>query len=311
MNATPIRRGGLITAAELQGKIFPPVRWVVPDLIPDGLAILAGAPKLGKSWLVLDVALAVTRGGFTLGDRHCQTGAVLYAALEDGERRLQDRMGKRCGPHDWPPNLTFTVEMPNLAEGGVEFLRLWIASAPDPRLIVVDTFAKVRPAKGRDETAYDSDYRAAGILKALADETGVGIVLVHHVRKLDAEDPLETVSGTNGLTGAVDTILVLKKTAAGATLYARGRDIEEAELAVQFDRTACRWNVLGDAGEVRLSDERRAILDALRAAGEPIGATEIAEVTGHPSAATRKLLARLSLDGDIVRAKRGRYRLPE
>ena len=306
-----IRATRVISAAELQIKQFAPVRWVVPDLIPQGLTILAGAPKLGKSWLVLDIALAVAQGGPTLGDRQCPEGRVLYCALEDGERRLQERMAKICPDDRWPANLGFTTEMPNLAEGGIEFLRDWAAKAEKPSLIIVDTFAKVRPTKKRDETQYDADYGAAGMLKRLADEIGVGVIMVHHTRKLGADDPFDTVSGTNGLTGAADTILVLKREGGGATLYGRGRDIEEAELALRFERAFCRWRLLGAADEVRASPERRAVLDALRCSGAPMTIADVAAATGHPGEATKKLLFRMFEAGELQRPKRGRYSLPE
>jgi RecA-family ATPase len=306
MSADP----GLITAAELQGKDFPPVRWVVPDLIPEGLTILAGKPKLGKSWLVLDVALAVARGGWTLGDRHCARGSVLYAALEDGQRRLKERMRKVCASESWPAGLAFRTEIPNLGAGGLDQLAGWIDGARDPRLIIVDTFAKVRPAKTRDETQYEADYRAAGLLKTLADKTGVGVIIVHHVRKMEADDPLDAVSGTNGLTGAADTILVLKRDGSGVTLYGRGRDIEEQELALEFRRQECRWSVLGSADEVHRSDERKAIIDALRDSAEPMSPREIADVTEHAYGATRKLLHAMTRDGEVKKLGRGRYGLP-
>lgn len=308
---TPLRPPSTVTAALLQRKTFAPVREVVPDLIPEGLTIVASKPKLGKSWLMLSTCLAVATGGFTLGDRHCAQGDVLYAALEDSERRLKDRMAKVSLSRSWPDNLTFCTEMPPLMAGGMEFLRAWISGATDPRLIVIDTFAKVRPGKGRDETQYEADYRAAGMLKSLADETGVAIVIVHHVRKMEADDPFDMVSGTNGLTGAVDTILVMKRDSGGVTLYARGRDIEERELAMQFDRDGCRWRVLGDATEVHSSDERRAVLDALKTSSEPMTVQDICDVTGHAMAPTRKLLWRMAKDGVITRPARGRHALCE
>jgi len=301
----------LVTAAELQRKAFEPVRWVVPGLIPEGLTIIASRPKLGKSWLMLDLCNATAIGGWTLGDRHCQAGAVLYAALEDGERRLKDRLGKICHQQAWPRGLSFVTEMPNLTAGGLEFLRGWAKSAEGPRLMVIDTFAKVRPTKGREETQYEADYHAAGILKALADELRIGIIMVHHVRKMEAEDPFDMVSGTNGLTGAADTIFVMKRESGAVTLYGRGRDIEEVELAMEFQRDICRWRVLGAATEVHSSGERKAIRDALREAGEPLKIADIAAITGHPQAATKKLLFRMYRAGELRRNQRGSYSLPD
>lgn len=304
-------RGGVavVTAAELEGKRFAAVRWVVPGLVPEGLTIVASRPKLGKSWLMLSTAAATAGGGFMF-DRHCVEGDVLYAALEDGERRLQGRMRKAHLGGPWPARLTFCTEMPNLTEGGLDFLRRWVDDAQDPRLIIIDTFAKVRPTKAREETQYEADYRAAGLLKTLADQTGVAVVMVHHVRKMEAEDPFDMVSGTNGLTGAADTIVVLKRDSGGVTLYARGRDIEEQELALEFQRDTCRWRLLGQADEVHRSEERKSILDALRSSDEPMTPSLISDVTGHANGATRKLLHHMARDGEVTRVGRGKYALP-
>jgi hypothetical protein len=294
-----------ISAAALRLKTFAPVRWVVPDIIPDGLTILAGKPKGGKSWLVLATALAIARGGATLGKMTAK-GTVLYAALEDGERRLKSRLEKVATGGEWPARLEFWTTMERLENGGLEQLRQWIAEADDPRAIFIDTFAKVRSPKGKDESPYESDYRAAGALKALADETGVAIVLVHHVRKMEADDPMDAVSGTTGLTGAVDTILVLKRGVDGVTLFGRGRDIEELELAIQFERDVCRWRVLGEAADVRRSAARNAVLEALRADGE-MTPLQIADVTGKPRAAIRVLLGKMARDGEVRRLGKGKY----
>lgn len=301
-----------ITAATLRNTVFKPISWVVHGLIPDGLTILAGKPKLGKSWLLLDVAVAVASGGYTL-DQKCAQGDVLYAALEDNERRLKGRLSKVCQLRDqWPERLTFWTDMARLEDGGIDQLRAWVSSVPSARLIVIDVFSKVKRPKGGQEGVYDADYLAAAPLKRLADETGVAVVIVHHLRKAAADDdPLDAVSGSTGLTGAADTILVLNRGSDGVTLYGRGRDIEEIESAVQFDRHACRWSILGDAREVRLSSERRAILQALRESAEPMSPAALADVTDQPSGNIRRLLHSMAKDGEVKRLERGKWTLPD
>lgn len=300
-----------ITAAELEKKTFAPVAWVIPDLIPDGLTMLAGKPKLGKSWFMLDSSVAVARGGIIL-DRKCVQGDVLYAALEDNQRRLKNRMAKICSGGQWPAGLTFWTQMERLEDGGLDQLNDWIASVENPRLIVIDVFTRVRRITGGKEGMYEADYAAVTPLKQLADDTGVGVVIVHHLRKMASDsDPLDMVSGSTGLTGAMDTILVLNRGSEGVTLYGRGRDIEEIESAVQFDRVNCRWSMLGDAREVRMSAERRTILDALRAGAEPLGPNVIADVTGHSPTSTRRLLFSMTRDGEVSKVGRGRYTLPD
>lgn len=300
-----------VTAADLQHMTFPPVSYVVPGYVAEGLTLLAGKPKLGKSWLALDWCIAVARGAFVFGDIKCPEGDVLYAALEDNPRRLQSRLRKVCQDQPWPPRLTFWTEMASLKDGGLDAIRAWAESRTKPRLIVIDVLNKVRTARAPAEDAYAYDYKSVTPLKELADELGLALIVVHHTRKMAADDQLEAVSGTNGLTGAADTIMVLNRGAEGVTLYARGRDIEEVDVAVQFSRDNCRWSVLGQADEVKRSDERTAILDALREATEPMSSRDIADVTDQADGAVRRLLAKMARSGEVGRPGRGRYTLPD
>jgi len=200
--------------------------------------------------MALDIAIAVAGHRYTLGDVLCQPGDVLYLALEDNPRRLHKRMKKILGDNDWPDRLTFECEWPLLDKGGVDNIRDWIEEATEPKLVIIDTLAKVRGSRDERDTSYDADYRVMKDLHSLASEIGIAIVLVHHVRKMDADDPLDTVSGTTGLTGAADSILVLSKGANGVTLYGRGRDIEEIETAIRFNKNSCRWIAQGNADDV-------------------------------------------------------------
>ncbi len=301
------------SAATLQKKVFPPLAWVVPGYLPQGLTILAGRPKLGKSWLALDLAAAVARGGYTLGDVKCAPGDVLYAALEDTPRRLQDRMGKVVTGGPWPERLDLLCDLRRADEGGVDLVRSWLEAAKAPRLVIIDTIAKVRPGKGRDEGNYDADYAAVTAWKALADEFEVAVVLIHHVRKMGADDPLEMVSGTNGLTGAADAILILNRDSQGCTLCGRGRDLEEFDRAVQFDRETCRWRALGEASEVRRSDERTEILNQLATAGvDGLTPADVADLAGMPRNNAKQLLFKMAKAGEVSRgARRGSYVHPD
>lgn len=298
------------TADELWDMEFPPVAWIVPDYITPGLTLLVGAPKLGKSWLALDICNAVAQGGYTLGDRHCQQGAVLYAALEDNPRRLKDRLHKVCGRK---PGKSFSVwtDMRMIDDGGLDDLRRWIETADNPRLIVIDVLNKVRSAQGRNEAPYAYDYRSVTPLKDLADEFGLAIVVIHHTRKADAGDKLEKVSGTNGLTGAADTTIILDRDGEGVTLSGRGRDIAEFETALEFQKDNCRWRVLGEATEVRRSDERKAILEALEGETTPMGPAAIAGVSGQPAGGVRYLLHKMAKAGEVQKAGYGKYLHPD
>ncbi len=305
-----------MTAAALQSMTFPPVKWVVPDYIAEGVTVLAGKPKLGKSWLALDIALAVAKGGYCLGDRHCPQGAVLYAALEDTARRLHRRIDAVHGnmsQEPWPEALTLWPigGMSALEMGGLDQVRDWIGSVANPRLVIVDTFAKVRGPGDRGEGAYERDYREMGSIKALADETGVSILVITHVRKMGADDPFDTVSGTLGITGAADATLVLTRDGMGVTLHGTGRDIEPIEAAMEWQKDTCRWRVLGEAGEVRRSDERSAILDALRDSTEPLTSRDIADLTDQSDGNVRRMLAKMVLSAEVTKVSRGKYLHPD
>jgi RecA-family ATPase len=301
----PSWRERCITAADLQRKTFSPVSYVVPGVIPEGLSILAGKPKIGKSWMALDVCYAVAAGRYCLGDRKPAHGDVLYCALEDNPRRLQQRIDKIAGTFatTWPERLTLTTSWRRLDQGGVEDIREWIEGATAPRLIVLDTLAGVKPI--RTTSGYVEDYESLTALHRLANEKAVAVLVLHHQRKMEADDPIDTVSGTLGLAGRADTILVLTRPSNGTTLYVRGRDIQEAEHAVSFDAASCRWTILGEAADVRRSTERSRILDALDS-GE-MGVSDIAAAAGMKDGNVRKLLHHMVQDNEVTRLKRGTY----
>jgi RecA-family ATPase len=206
------------TAGELMAETFPPVRWAVPGLIAEGVNLLAGPPKVGKSWLSLRLGLAVAGGDNALGTIPTQGGPVLYLALEDTPRRLQSRMGRILDNRPAPHGLMLATSCPPLPEGGASAIAGWLTRNPDARMVVIDVFAKVR-GRPAAVSAYDADYAAIGHAKKLADDYGVAVVLVHHVRKAGAEDFLEAVSGTNGLAGAADATLVLRRPPARRTAF--------------------------------------------------------------------------------------------
>ena len=304
--------GRVIAASDLRTMTFQSVRFTVPGLIPDGLTILASKPKAGKSWLVLDVCLGVTMGRDVLGSLKPFEGRALYLALEDSQRRLQQRIDKLLSAFtdEWPSRLAITTDWPRLNNGGLEDLAAWCNRHPDVRLVVIDTLEKVRPPDNGKGRIYALDYEVVAGLHQLAHARNISIIAVHHLRKADADDPFDTVSGSLGLTGAADTILLLQRQAGAFTLRARGRDIEDSETAIQFDKATCRWTILGAAAEVHRSVERGRVLRALREAGEPMKASEIlaaAELKGRN--ATDILLSRMVRDGEIVRTERGQYAL--
>jgi hypothetical protein len=309
----------IITAAELQHREFEPLKWVVPGYVPEGFTLLSGRPKIGKSWLNLDIALGVARGSKCLGSIQCESGDVLYLALEDNERRLQSRINKLTDVivtsgsqsfsyEEWPPNLHLTPEWPRADAGGLKLIEEWIDDHPATRLVIVDVLAMFRAAANRS-SAYEQDYAAIKGLQDIASRRRIGIIGTHHNRKSASEsgDPFDLVSGTLGMTGGADAGLILDRNSQGTTLYVRGRDIDEKESAVTFDKLTCRWRVLGEASEVWRSDERKKILDLLKDAAEPLGPSRIATGTGMAAKSVERLVGKMVTDGEIEKVGRAQY----
>jgi predicted ATP-dependent serine protease len=306
----PVKIG---SAQELQTMTFNPIKYVVPGIFVEGLTLFAGKPKIGKSSLLLHAAIAVARGGFTLGETHCIEGDVLYCALEDNARRMQSRMTKLLGASQqpWPKRLFFCYDLPRLGAGGADIIHDWIVSHPEARMVAIDPLAMIRALKKADDSSYQSDYLALIELRKLANEHHIALPVVHHLRKQEADDPYDSISGTLGLTGAVDSILVLKRDSYGGyILHGKGRDLLEVEKAMTFDRDSCLWRIEGDAAPVRRSGERTLILDAMMEAAEPIGPNDIAAETSMRSGNVRRLLGKLVKEGAIEKAGYGRYQLP-
>ena len=298
-----------ISTDEIMRTTFKPISYVAPGVIIEGVTLLAAKPKAGKSWLVLHAAYAVATGGFTLGEIHCAEGDVLYCALEDNLRRIKSRMIKMFGPDvEGSPRLQVLCEMEKLAQGGIDRLKRWIASAANPRMIIIDTLSMVRVSKSRDDTAFQADYDAVKDLRALANEYGIAIILVHHLRKADSEDPFDTVNATLGLTAAVDSVLIIKRDTHGnCTLHGRGRDLVEIEKALVFNKDNCTWTLLGDAFEMKESADRNAIIAALAEGQTEMSLQDIAAATGINGTKLRVRLHRMVNRREINRTTRGRY----
>ena len=299
---------GGISARELMQKTFAEIRYIIPGFVAEGLTVLAGAPKVGKSWMTLGWALSVAGERPAFGSLNTDAGDVLYLALEDNERRLQKRL-RLMAVGSVPERLTLMTEWPSIDEGCVEQIAHWINAVPQPRMVVVDVLAKVRGAVKGKEAAYDGDYRLIADLQRLAGQHGIAIVVVHHTRKMAADDPFDAVSGTRGLTGAADSVLVLKAdTRTGQMmLYGRGRDIEEIERGVRFKSDNGTWEIVGAAHEIARSNERQDILDLLKMSNKPMKINEISDNLGKRYDTIRQSLTRMARAGEIKKISRGLY----
>ncbi len=247
--------GGLsvYNTEQLMNYEFIRQEYIVNDLLSPGLAVLAGSPKIGKSWLVLNLCIQLSYGKPFLGNevKSCQ---ALYMALEDDPRRMQKRM-IMLGD-DGSDRLFITHHSKPLGKSFEEEITEFEKKHPACRLIVIDTFQKIR--RGTGELSYSNDYKDVSRLKKLADSLNICILLVHHTRKMADSDYMNEISGTNGIAGSADTLMVLKKekrNSRAAVLSCTGRDIEDRELSLYLDKDSCIWKVKSDS----LAEEDRGV----------------------------------------------------
>ena len=240
---TSAMMGGLevLSMTELYDSSFEPRVPVVDGLLNSGTYIFAGAPKVGKSFFMAQLAYHVAMG-IPLWDYPVRQGSVLYLALEDDYARLQQRLAMMFGDES-TDKLYFAVKSKTIKDGLAEQMECFVREHKDARLIIIDTLQRIRESDG-DKVSYGSDYDNMTPLKEFSDKTGVAIIVVHHTRKMAADDVCETISGTNGLLGAVDGALILykkKRTSSEATLDIIGRDQQEQELTLERDLETCVW----------------------------------------------------------------------
>ena len=235
-----------INAEDLQNRTYEPTPFLVDELIPEGLHILAGAPKIGKSWLALWLCLCISQGQ-PLWNFATTQGEVLYLSLEDSFQRIQTRLFDLT--EDAPPTLHFAIMADTLRHGLEQQIEQFLAEHPTTKLVVIDTLQRVRSAGG-DSNLYANDYQDVGLLKQLADQHHIAILLIHHLRKLHDDDPMNMISGSTGLSGAADSAFVLQKNARSAnaaSLHCTGRDIPDRTLKLELDEDDHVWKLLADS----------------------------------------------------------------
>jgi len=301
----PVNISG-ISATDLANKVFPPLNWIVDGVLPEGSYLLSARPKVGKSWLALQICLAVAWGD-SLWGRQVKQGVAIYLALEENERRLQKRLGQLRVV--WgTPNLLLHTNWKRSDQGGLDDLEKLIADKR-PRLVVIDTLAKIRTPSGKSSNAYEGDYQALAPITSMANKYNCCIVIVTHNRKGKSEgDATEMVSGTLGQMGAVDGALIIDGNRGDATMKLTlvGRDIEEdGEFAITKLPNG-GWDWLGKADEVFISNERRAIIDLLKLRGA-LKPKDISDALGKPSGTIRKLLFTMVASSQVTLVGGGCY----
>jgi hypothetical protein len=282
-----------VDALTLSRATFPPIRWVIPGIIPTGATLLAAPEKSGKSWWALQLARAMSL-----------QGSVLYLALEDTQESLHWRMGMQPGACLSTLTLVPQGGVLALPHGSQQILK-WLSEAPDPILVIVDTLEKLR-GDDKDGRQYRSDYKAVAQLKTVADKYGVALIFLHHLNQREAKadeepgDIVYRVSGTSGITGAADTILVLQRERLSATgyLFATGRRIPSTLQPITWDEATFSWSLT--APDVPLASPVVALVQAKG----PATRASICQELGL--AAMRRIedalvLGALVEDGDLLR----------
>ena len=297
------------TAEDLMAEDLPPIRMVVGDHIPAGLLLLAAQPKTGKSLLLQHLSLCIASGDPAWGSLPVEQGDVLYVANEGGKHSLRDRLAKMLGGAPAPTNLDITYQSARLDSGLEDQLRQWLSAHEDARLVVIDTYSSVSPTM-RGVDRLQEDYKALAGLAALAQEfPAVLVVVVHHTRKSEGDDVMDSISGSNGLTAATDGNAVLRRVSGSPRLVLsiRPRNAEESELTLERGEDLC-WQVVGDDERAQLSPTRRSILELLEATGGPLGPQDVADALGKSEPSMRQQLSRMLKDKQVTKTAHGLYR---
>ena len=288
--------------AFLDNQVFPEPAWSVPGIIPEGCCILAGQPKIGKSFLVLAIALAAARGGRVLGVE-VQHRPVLYLALEDNAQRLQGRARMLVDDQPLPEDFYYlTREFVNSA---TDIARGWVKDHEGRKpMVIVDTLEKVRAERGNHQ--YADDYKAGTSLQSLLTEGG-SVIAVHHTRKGSSDDFTDEVSGTLGLVGSVDTVITLKRIRSGnsGTLSVTGRDVEEMVYSLTFVDGLWRADganladAANRAAEHKLSEKMRSVLQLVNSRAQTTAA-DVRDSLGIIESTARQYLHRLAAEHRLI-----------
>lgn len=240
-----------VSMNDLYERVYPGRPPVIDGLLYAGTYLFVGAPKVGKSFLMAQLAYHVSMG-LSLWGYEVRQGTVLYLALEDDHRRLQERLYRMFGVES-TGNLFFAIGAKQLGGGLEEQLKGFVREHPDTRLIIIDTLQKVREEDG-GKYSYANDYEVITKLKRFADISGVCLLVVHHTRKQQADDKFDMISGTNGLLGAADGAFLLQKerrTDNAATLDISGRDQQDQRLYLKRDEERLVWELERRETELR------------------------------------------------------------
>ena len=299
----------IFTSQDLMDQIFEPPQWIIDDLIPEGLTVLSGAPKIGKSWLALQIANAVATKEPLFGRKVSTEQYVLVLALEDNARRLQSRMKK--GHFTGSEKLALCVEWP----GGPERLSDFLKQNQEIGLVIIDTLAIFSPSDAsRGSNVYESDVRRMRVLHQIVQATDTSIIVIHHDKQGEEGDWAQKINGSSGIIGTVDTLIRLSVTKRGSkegNLHITGRDVEDIELLLQLEENLMRWGIDKDRDDKPLTPLHRDVLNLIPGNPETISSKSVSESLSKEQSQISDILGKLRNAGHVESPAWGRYTKPE
>jgi len=301
------------SAKELVDMEFAPLEWIIPNFLTEGLCVLGGKPKQGKTLLSIGLAFSVTAGEDLNGKSSYDGGEAVYISLEDNYRLFKERikrMDESKGLSEASQRgLHVYFEFPRFDEGGLDTLKRIIKNNSDVRLIVIDPLVNFKPIKGN---GYESDYKYLKELKGLADRHGIAILLVHHLKKSRVSDAIDGFSGSVGITGAADNLMLLKKYNADLSeLLMIGKNIHSTSYAMKLN-DGVYWDVVGEIEEIQKTEGLQKIYDLFKEHPDVVFTPkEIAGACGLKVGYVKKKLPQFLQRGDIERVEYGQYRFLE
>jgi len=304
-------RNGIL-AEVIAKEEFKPIDWLVENIIAPGLTIIAGKSKIGKSWLVLHLSYCIEKGEEFLG-RKCAKGDVLHYSLEDGKRRIKTRWDKMC----IQPDQTYyqfrdrKPKIPILTMGLEEEIEDWANNIPNPKMVVIDVYVKVKKTISKSLNAYENDNYNLQNLQTLAIKYNIGIVLVHHTKKGSENDVFDEINGSAGIQSNMDSMIVLassRKAGKNSVFHCIPKDAEQLEFEVGMNEQMI-WEDKGPVGSTSLTMLQERIVKVVNElyAGNPALGDD-AEESGTPVKA-KDIIERIKADDELTE-KSGRKGKP-
>lgn len=300
----------MITARELENINFPKKDWPIEEILPEGLALLVGKPKVGKSSLALSLAVKISGGEFVFKNYKTKKGRVLYITFEEEPELIQERL--KMQDQGFPPRLKIFALTSQPKTNWTEEINKLLTKFKNTRLVVIDMLKHIRPPKAKGISSYQDDSEFIANLKNIADQFKVAILLLHHERKMKSEDQLDTVLGTTGITGSADVIWTLERKVnqSRGILKIVGRRVKGMDLELKFIARRSLWVYEKGSNKTKLGPGQKEIYLKLKRSPNPLYPKELADLTGKKSNNVVKLLTVLINKGKVRKNKRGRYRIP-